>query len=334
MMSTQTAPRAAGDLAATDDSLATAGSRVLQRHGRKRYRADPLSAEEFTRRCASYVVVSDRWPPRPAPTSWWQTEANRQEVVDRLLQAPFTRANQRTRFRRNCLDRLLDWLERQPGQTWQERWLASGAEDLGRDWVRLPMDVRGSRSNFDRNHVLSGMLLMLCGQVLRPTYRFLLLQNYVQVLPQARRTLDPDGLALLEAHSLATGRSAHDTTAALNRVAWILLHKGGTVQDITVGDCLELVSALKVIYRTKLIHASYFYSLLFETGVFGSEAPSTLRHAGLRGQRSVEEVVDAYKIECAPVRRLLIDYLNARRPEMDYNSTCRQRWPRRGRSGC
>jgi len=89
--------------------------------------------------------------------------------------------------------------------------------------------VRGSRSNNDRAHLLTGMLLVLCGQVVRPTYRFLLLQNYIYVLRQARRTLDPDGFAPLEAHSLATGRSARDTTAALNRLAWILLHKGGTV---------------------------------------------------------------------------------------------------------
>jgi integrase len=324
MTATETAPRAAGDLAATDDAPAIAGPRVVQRHARKRFRADPLSAEEFTRRCAPYAAASDRWLPRPAPASWWQTEASRQEVVDRLLQAPFVQANQRVGFRRSCLARLLDWLERQPGKTWQERWLASGAEDLGRDWVRLPMEhlrhVRGSQSNDDRGYLLTGMLLVLCGQVVRPTYRFLLLQNHNYVLGQARRTLDPDGFAPLEAHSLATGRSARDTTAALNRLAWILLHKGGTVQDITVGDCLELVGALKVIHRSKLVHTSVFYALLFETGLLGPEAPSTLRLAGLPGQRSVEEVVDAYKIECAPVRALLVDYLNARRPELDYTS--------------
>jgi integrase len=218
---------------------------------------------------------------------------------------------------------LLDWLEQQPGDTWQERWLASGAEDLGRGWVRLPMEqlrhARGSPSP-DRGRLLGGMALMLCGQVIRPTYRFLLLQNYSQVLPKARRTLDPDGFGALEAHSLATGRSARDTKAALNRLAWILLHKGGTVQDITVGDCLELVGALRVIHRTNLIHASFFYALLFETGLLGPDAPSTLQQARLPGQLSVEEMVDAYEIECAPVRVLLVDYLNARRPELDYTT--------------
>jgi integrase len=253
-----------------------------------------------------------------------QTEANRQEVMDRLLRAPFVPANAvRVQRRRHYLTMLLDWLEQQPGDTWQERWLASGAEDLGRGWVRLPMEqlrhARGSPSP-DRGRLLGGMALMLCGQVIRPTYRFLLLQNYSQVLPKARRTLDPDGFGALEAHSLATGRSARDTKAALNRLAWILLHKGGTVQDITVGDCLELVGALRVIHRTNLIHASFFYALLFETGLLGPDAPSTLQQARLPGQLSVGEMVDAYEIECAPVRVLLVDYLNARRPELDYTT--------------
>jgi hypothetical protein len=159
--------------------------------------------------------------------------------MDRLLRAPFVQASgERLRVRRHCLARVLDWLDRQPGQTWQERWLASGAEDLGRDWVLLPMEHYVGRGWSDhRGRLLSGMLLVLCGQVIRPTYRFLLLQNFTQVLGQARRTLDPDGFAALEAHSLATGRSDRDTAAALNRLAWILLYKGGAVRDITVGDC-------------------------------------------------------------------------------------------------
>ena len=33
---------------------------------------------------------------------------------------------------------LLDWLEDQPGQDWQQRWLASGAETAGRRWRDVP----------------------------------------------------------------------------------------------------------------------------------------------------------------------------------------------------
>jgi integrase len=321
-----TAPHTADGLATTDAAPATVGSRVVQRHIRQRYRADPFSAEEFAQRCARHALASDRWPPRPAPVAWWQTQASRQEVMDRLLQAPILEASvlasaNAVRRRRLSLRQLLDWLEQQPGETWQQRWLASGAEDLGRDWVRLPLEyLHGTPLDDGHRRPLSGLLLVLCGQVIRPTYRFLLFQNFTQVMAHARRILDPNGFARLEAHSLATGRSVYDTTAALNRLAWILLRKGGTVEDVTVGDCLELVGALKVAHRTKNIHASLFYALLFETGLLGPDAPTTLQQARLRGQRSVEEMVDAYGIECAPVRALLLDYLNARRPDLDYTT--------------
>ena len=57
---------------------------------------------------------------------WWQTCAPRELVVDRILALPFSGdsdANLKTRER--GLGKLLDWLEDQPGSTWQERWLAA-----------------------------------------------------------------------------------------------------------------------------------------------------------------------------------------------------------------
>jgi hypothetical protein len=35
------------------------------------------------------------------------------------------------------LTKLQDWLQRQPGDTWQDRWLASGANTAGFDWADL-----------------------------------------------------------------------------------------------------------------------------------------------------------------------------------------------------
>jgi hypothetical protein len=46
---------------------------------------------------------------------------------------------------------LLDWLEGQPGHSWQERWLASGAEAAGTSWQQVPMswlDGHGRRSQW------------------------------------------------------------------------------------------------------------------------------------------------------------------------------------------
>src|ERR1019366_5819502 len=49
-------------------------------------------------------------------------------------------------------------------------------------------------------------------------------------------------------------------------------------------------------------------------------APERLRVLRLDGRRSVEQIVDAYGIECRAVRDLLVEYLTERSPELDHTS--------------
>ena len=78
------------------------------------------------------------YPPRPTPKTWPETEQPRAAVVERLCNPPFRSdsADVRRCLRRG-LTALLDWLEQQPGRTWQERWVASGAETQGAAWTDL-----------------------------------------------------------------------------------------------------------------------------------------------------------------------------------------------------
>jgi hypothetical protein len=34
---------------------------------------------------------------------------------------------------------LLDWLADQPGETWQQRWMVSGADSAGGAWRQVPI---------------------------------------------------------------------------------------------------------------------------------------------------------------------------------------------------
>jgi hypothetical protein len=54
-------------------------------------------------------------------------------LLDRLLTAPFPVEDnpQSCQRRRLRLPRMLDWLAAQPGDSWQQRWLASGADTAG-----------------------------------------------------------------------------------------------------------------------------------------------------------------------------------------------------------
>ena len=74
--------------------------------------------------------VSRRFPPRPAPDGDWPvTSQRRGHVLARLFAAPFTAGRDELQSsRRIGLTKLLHWLEEQPGRTWQDRWIASGAD--------------------------------------------------------------------------------------------------------------------------------------------------------------------------------------------------------------
>ncbi len=86
-----------------------------------------------------------RFPPRPAAASWPATLATRQQVLGRLLAPPFPLDNRLGQEgRRLGLVAVVNWLEAQPGGSWQDRWLASGAETCG-DWRELITAWRAGR---------------------------------------------------------------------------------------------------------------------------------------------------------------------------------------------
>ena len=65
---------------------------------------------------------------------------------------------------------------------------------------------------------------------------------------------------------------------------------------------------------------TYFYQLLHAAGFFPAGAPPRARMLSPRvhGQKSAGQLIDRYGLTCRPVRDLLVDYLNERRPGIDY----------------
>ena len=108
-------------------------------------------------------------------------------------------------------------------------------------------------------------------------------------------------------------------TAALRRAATILAVKGGTLREITVGDCLELSLAIDS-RSLRANKAMGFYQLLHEMGVFPPDAPSTFRAFGTTGQLSPAQLIDRYGITCRPVRDVLVAYLAERQPMLDHTT--------------
>ncbi|WP_406136836.1 tyrosine-type recombinase/integrase [Streptomyces sp. NBC_01089] len=224
----------------------------------------------------------------------------------------------RDKTRRRGLGKLLDWLEGQPGETWQDRWMASGADDAGFEWTDLLLQARGTPKSHWRDELATGLVLLVAGQAIRPSYPWLLRQRVTVMLAESRAASDPDAFQRLEQlaqHATATARSD-----ALNKLTWIVIRKGGLVSDITVGDCIELTAALEEHHFRGSAGRPLFYVLLKETGVLPASAPLRLRALRIEGRRSVEQIVDAYGIECRAVRDLLVEYFTERAPELDHVS--------------
>jgi hypothetical protein len=107
--------------------------------------------------------------------------------------------------------------------------------------------------------------------------------------------------------------------AALRRAATILAVKGGTLREITVGDCLELSVAIDG-RSLRANKGMGFYQLLHAMGVFGPHAPSTIRAFGTRGQLSPAQLIDRYGLRCRPIRDVLVAYLAERQPMLDHTT--------------
>jgi integrase len=268
----------------------------------------------------------DQYPPRPRPRSWAETGQDRDALIGRLSPPPFLSASAEVRrSMRRGLTSLLDWLEQQPGMTWQDRWLASGAEAAGAAWTDLVTggtpSLAAKPAGHVRNDLLTAMRLMLTGQVLRPGYGWLLRYRPSVLLEEARGRIDPAGFARLRAHFDATGRrNPQDLKEALNRITWILLSKGGLIGDITIGDCVELGDALQEHQCQGANNRPLFYALLAETGVLPAGAPPTMRAARMTGQLTPAGLVAKYGLKDASMRELFTSYLAERAAELDYAS--------------
>jgi hypothetical protein len=280
---------------------------------------------------AESLALWERFPPRTVPLSWPETCQSRHEVAERLLAAPFLPA-----ARSACEDhrlgvlKILDWLEMQPGDSWQDRWNAPGS---GRDgpggWRRAAVAALsghggpGQREERIFSALGKGTAQLIAGDVIRPPLEWLITERgRDRLAPGMGRGRDPEGMARLQALRESGGCDSN-ASMAITKIAIVMAAKGGLVTGITVGDCLELIKTGREIYpgiSTGPRHSPYFYQMLHALGVFPAGAPPTVRMfaTAITGKATVEQMVDRYDLACRPVRDLLVDYLRDRQPGIDY----------------
>lgn len=255
------------------------------------------------------------------------TAASAEQTLERLTAAPFAATAAGTQAGRpRGVGKLLRWLSTFPGQTWQDRWLTSGAEEHpGAGWTSLPREwlaAHGGAASSDSTDLPSGLLMLICGDVIRPGLPWMLTRTHRYLASVMAQVRDPNGFAkLAEPAADEPASSQADAKIAATRIATILACKGGVIADIAVGDCVELVETMRQVHTRGGQKNVDFYLRLRALGILPEDAPHGIRAFGLAGGRlTIERLVDRYSIQCRPIRDLLIDYLRERQSSLDFAS--------------
>jgi len=155
-------------------------------------------------------------------------------MVARALAPPFALPHPPSQqSRRLGVLAVVNWLVAQPGDTWQDRWSASGAEDRP-DWRDLVTSSGGAgRSGTDSaqrsTHLGSGLLVLVCADVIRPSLGWLLSSPAARrgLAVEMARTRDAAAFAELNSMLAAGAVSRQVGQQAMTRIAVIMAAKGG-----------------------------------------------------------------------------------------------------------
>ncbi|WP_234432918.1 site-specific integrase [Streptomyces sp. NRRL S-1824] len=170
------------------------------------------------------------------------------------------------------------------------------------------------------NSAQSGLLMLAGADVLRLPLSWQFGYRTTQLRLLVERTRDPEGLARLQEIVDPSRWASVGGSRARLALTRIMLAKGGGLADITAGDAFEYATELRKSDVDKA-RGTLFYSWLRELGNLPSDAPATLRALHrVTGQLSCEQLVDRHGVASEPIRELLIDYLEERRPRLDYST--------------
>ncbi len=274
------------------------------------------------RRIRPLIAYDEGLIPPPRPTAGPRAElidASIDDVIKvvtdqcQVLMASYV-ANRTVAWTR----KLLGWLAQFPGESWEARWLACGADAAPRSWADVPAAAGvGSR----RDHVTPAMAALLMSRVLRPSYSWLLNSRLHTLYERFTAVNDPDDFARLRtlpAYQVVHRRHQGDAEAALIRV---MIRTGKPLMRLTGEDLLTYADRVATSGRVRREHLAW--ELMVALGPFAGEPP-TLRAVwtskGNTKQHTAAGLVARYRLPPSGVRDLLVDYLGEIRPGLDYRS--------------
>lgn len=200
--------------------------------------------------------------------------------------------------------RVLDWLERQPGDTWAERWSNSGANEAGPSWAELA----GSSSRIITVGMTYACHALMVTRMIGPTREF-----YRSSL---RRRLPDDWAEYHQPELFAQVISLTDQVPTPNIRRQVLRElvemccvSGKPLDRLDREDVLELDAYLRATKPHQNVRLCWHF--MKAVGLLPDE-PDDFAQVIASRRESVHEMIDRYRVEPEEVRDLFVAYLTER----------------------
>jgi hypothetical protein len=133
---------------------------------------------------------------------------------------------------------VLAWLEQHPGEGWQERWLAAGA-DRGTGWLDDLVAGDPRTPGTKRAAMTYAVAFLMLARVILPGYEFLSAYRSRELFRWVREQHRPDLFARLEQAGAELSMQAPHVHYAVKAITRIVLHTGRDVDQLTGEDVHE-----------------------------------------------------------------------------------------------
>lgn len=253
-------------------------------------------------------------PPRPRGNLDTATA----EQITAITNQVWTPANrERSYDRGRGLRRLLELLATYPGETWQQRWLASGY-DVGNRPVRELADT-----DWARGELTHSLMLLCCLRVIRPTLAAFRGHHFVRYHEHFEPAQNDPQLTEFVRLVHAQGTSPHYKRCARFDVAGALTSQGIALADLTAEAFLHYAVETRANHfgRGYELYVGHLaWKVLHQSGHFPPSVPTTLRGAMREPAMTPTELVDKHGIRNPAARQMLTAYLTRRSHDIDYTT--------------
>ncbi|AGB26818.1 site-specific recombinase XerD (plasmid) [Mycobacterium sp. JS623] len=211
------------------------------------------------------------------------------------------------------LSRLLDWLDTFPGESYQDRWIASNSDDQPQSWC--PALSTGSHTRLGARLSINALILL---GVIRPGHEWLIENKQARFYRDWTTTHEPDAWdRYFDAAEQERAPEAKKWGTATHLVR-ISIVNGLPITAIRSQHVIAYRNFLTSTGRTPgALLAMWHYGR--RAGLFAGEADD-LRHYIIAKRLTPAELVDRFNVQAPTVRRLLIAYLAEIAVTQDYGS--------------